>query len=217
MVSISHTGDNTEKLKQILAEARKCFGIHGFEHTTMSEIASGIFLSKASLYYYFPDKESLFKGVIEAEQEEFFSQMTQRLEELATAELMLTEFVRIRHEHFKKFINLSIFRFADFHTIKPHVKETFNRFRKRESEIIETILIKGKRSGTFNCKDPATTATLFLDILQGLRLVVMQHRDYRELDQGDYDLMVEKHLSFIRLFIKGLKNNSNNTLIKNKS
>jgi len=217
MVSISHTGDNTEKLKQILAEARKCFGIHGFEHTTMSEIASGIFLSKASLYYYFPDKESLFKGVIEAEQEEFFSQMTHRLEELATAELMLTEFVRIRHEHFKKFINLSIFRFADFHTIKPHVKETFNRFRKRESEIIETILIKGKRSGTFNCKDPATTATLFLDILQGLRLVVMQHRDYRELDQGDYDQMVEKHLSFIRLFIEGLKNNSKNTLIKNKS
>jgi AcrR family transcriptional regulator len=217
MVSISHTGDNTEKLKQILAEARKCFGIHGFEHTTMSEIASGIFLSKASLYYYFPDKESLFKGVIEAEQEEFFSQMIQRLEELATAEDMLTEFVRIRHEHFKKFINLSIFRFADFHTIKPHVKETFNRFRKRESEIIETILIKGKRSGIFNCKDPATTATLFLDILQGLRLVVMQHRDYRELDQGDYDLMVEKHLSFIRLFIEGLKNNSKNTLIKNKS
>ena len=217
MVSISHTGDNTEKLRQILAEARKCFGIHGFEHTTMSEIASGVFLSKASLYYYFPDKESLFKGVIEAEQEEFFSQMTKRLEELATAELMLTEFVRIRHEHFKKFINLSIFRFADFHTIKPHVKETFNRFRKRESEIIETILIKGKRSGTFICKDPAATATLFLDILQGLRLVVLQHRDFRELSQEDYDLMVEKHLSFIRLFIKGLKNNSKNTLIKNKS
>ncbi len=213
MVSISHTGDNSEKFQQILAEARKCFGIHGFTHTTMSEIASGVFLSKASLYYYFPDKESLFKGVIEAEQEEFFNQITQQLEEQATTELMLTEFIRIRHEHFKNFINLSIFRFADFHTIKPHVKETFERFRKRESEIIEAILIKGKKSGTFICKDPAATATLFLDVLQGLRLVVMQHRDYRELSQGDYDLMEEKHLAFIRLFIKGLKNSSKNTTI----
>jgi len=51
MVSISHTGDNTEKLQQILDEARQCFGLHGFEHITMSEIASGVFLSKASLYY----------------------------------------------------------------------------------------------------------------------------------------------------------------------
>jgi TetR/AcrR family transcriptional repressor of mexJK operon len=208
MVSISHSGENTEKIQQILEEARRCFGIHGFEHTTMNEIASGVFLSKASLYYYFPDKESLFKGVIEAEQEEFFDQITKRLEELATTELMLNEFVRIRHEHFKKFINLSIFRFGDFHTIKPHVKETFRRFRKRENGIIESILIKGAKSEIFFYKDPAATATLFLEILQGLRLVVMEHRDYRELSEEDYDLMEEKHLSFIQLFIKGLKNNS---------
>jgi TetR/AcrR family transcriptional repressor of mexJK operon len=207
MVSISHSGDNIGKIQQILVEARRCFGIHGFEHTTMNEIASGVFLSKASLYYYFPDKESLFKGVVEAEQEEFFSQITKRLEELATPELMLNEFVHIRHEHFKKFINLSIFRFADFHTIKPHVKETFIHFREREKGIIESILKKGEKSGAFACNDTASTATLFLDILQGLRLVVMQHRDYRELSHEDYNLMKGKHLSFISLFIQGLKNN----------
>jgi TetR/AcrR family transcriptional repressor of mexJK operon len=206
MVSISHTGNNTEKLRQILAEARKCFGLHGFERTTMKDIASGAFLSKSSLYYYFPDKESLFKGVIEVEQEEFFSQMTMRLEERSTAELMLNEFVVIRHEHFKKFINLNIFRFADFHEIKPHVKETFRRFRERETRIIEAILVKGKKSRNFDCKDPAATAALFLEILQGLRMVVMQHRDYLELKQEDYDLIEEKHLAFVRLFLKGLKN-----------
>jgi AcrR family transcriptional regulator len=216
MVSISHAGDNTEKLQQILVEARKCFGLHGFEHTTMNEIASRVFLSKSSLYYYFPDKESLFKGVIEAEQEEFFSQMIKRLEELATAELMMNEFVHLRHEHFKKFINLNIFRFADFHQIKPHVKETFSRFKERETGMIEAILIKGRDSGTFICKDPATTASLFLEVLQGLRLVVMQNRDYHELSQEDYNLIEEKHNSFIRLFIKGLKNKSTNAPIRNK-
>jgi TetR/AcrR family transcriptional repressor of mexJK operon len=208
MVSISHSGDNTEKIQQILGEARRCFGIHGFEHTTMNDIASGVHLSKASLYYYFPDKESLFKGVIEAEQEEFFKQIKTRLEQLPTVEFMLTEFVHIRHEHFKKFVNLSIFRFGDFHTIKPHVKETFIRFRERETGLIESILVKGENTRDFICKDPAATASLFLEILQGLRLVVIQHRDFRELSREDYDLMEQKHLSFIRLFIRGLKNNS---------
>lgn len=207
MVSISHTGDNTEKLQQILVEARKCFGFHGFEHTTMNEIAARVYLSKSSLYYYFPDKESLFKAVIEAEQEEFFSQMAKRLAVLATAEIMLAEFIKIRHEHFTRFINLNIFRFADFHKIKPHVKETFSHFREREAGMIESILIKGHRSGNFVCHDPAAIAALFLDILQGLRMVVMQHRDYSELSQEDYNLIEEKHLSFINLFIMGLKNN----------
>jgi AcrR family transcriptional regulator len=174
----------------------------------MSEIASGVFLSKASLYYYFPDKESLFKGVIESEQEEFFSEMKKRLEDLGTAERMLNEFIYVRHEHFKRFINLSIFRFADFNKIKPHVKETFSRFREREIGIIEAILIKGNKAGNFNCPDPGVTAPLFLEILQGLRMVVMQHRDYRELSQDDYNLIEDKHLSFIHLFIKGLKDHS---------
>ena len=82
--------------------------------------------------------------------------------------------------------------------------------------MIEAILVKGKNSGTFFCKDPATTAALFLEVLQGLRMVVMQNRDYHELSQEDYNLIEEKHLSFIRLFIKGLKNKSTNAPIRNK-
>ena len=207
MVSISHAGDNTEKLQQILAEARKCFGIHGFEHTTMSEIASGVFLSKSSLYYYFPDKESLFKGVIEAELDEFFNHITKRMEKLSNPEVMLKEFILIRQEHFKDIMNMDIFRMADFHIIKPHIKDTFKHFRERETGIIESIIQKGKKSGVFVCQDPATTADLFIDILQGLRMVVMKHRDFRELGEEDYNLMEARHLEFIHIFIKALKNN----------
>jgi hypothetical protein len=36
----------------------------------------------------------------------------------------------------------------------------------------------------------------------------MQNRDYHELSQEDYNLIEVKHLSFIRLFIIELKNNS---------
>jgi hypothetical protein len=39
-------------------------------------------------------------------------------------------------------------------------------------------------------------------------MVGIQNRDYHELSQEDYNLIEEKHFSFIRLFIIGLKNNS---------
>ena len=205
MVSISHSGDNTGKIQQIIDEARKRFSLFGFERTTMNDIASRVSMSKASLYYYFPDKQSLFRAVIEKEQEEFFGEMRSRLDKLETPQIMLRDFITIRHEHFKKFLNLNIFRFGDFQKIKPHIKETFTLFRVKETRIIESIIRTGIESGDFSCQDPSATAALFLDILQGLRMVVMQHRDYLELTAEDYNLIETKHKAFIESFIYGLQ------------
>lgn len=48
------------KVVIILEAARKRFAHFGISKTTMNEIAADIGMSKASLYYYFPDKEKLF-------------------------------------------------------------------------------------------------------------------------------------------------------------
>ena len=59
------------KTDLIIEAAQKRFGLYGVEKTSMREIANDLKLSKASLYYYFPDKESLYKAVVEKEQKEF--------------------------------------------------------------------------------------------------------------------------------------------------
>ena len=43
----------------------------------MREIADDLKLSKASLYYYFPDKESLYSAVVEKEQDEFIAKISE--------------------------------------------------------------------------------------------------------------------------------------------
>ena len=61
-----------KKTKQqiIIDAARDRFAHFGFSKVTMDEIASDVELGKASLYYYFPTKEELFKAVITLEQDE---------------------------------------------------------------------------------------------------------------------------------------------------
>ena len=49
---------STEKQAVILDAARKRFAYYGFSKVTMDEIAADIGMGKASLYYYFPTKES---------------------------------------------------------------------------------------------------------------------------------------------------------------
>ena len=62
-MNIAKTGiDKSKKLKLIIEASQKRFGIFGVEKTSMREIADDLKLSKASLYYYFPDKESSLQG-----------------------------------------------------------------------------------------------------------------------------------------------------------
>ena len=205
MVLVLHRGENVEKLEEILREAKRRFGLYGFDRTTMQEIAGGFSMSKGSLYYYFPDKESLFKAVIEREQELFFQLISKKIAKLESPEEMLSEFLKQRHIHFKKFVNLNIFRYSNVAKIRPHISATFLNFRERETRLIFSILNKGVEMGVFNLADPLKSATLFLDVLHGMRLVVMNFRDYSELHKVDYDRIDEKNKQFLELFITSMK------------
>ena len=50
--------------QKILLIAMKLFGEFGYEKTSMRMIAEESGISKPAIYYYFPDKDSLFNGLI---------------------------------------------------------------------------------------------------------------------------------------------------------
>ncbi|HEX9062246.1 MAG TPA: TetR/AcrR family transcriptional regulator, partial [Clostridia bacterium] len=51
------------KREKILEAAYEQFLHYGYSKTTMNEIAGSLSLSKALLYYYFPDKSQLYIAV----------------------------------------------------------------------------------------------------------------------------------------------------------
>ena len=53
--------------ERILAVARAAFIERGYADVSMQEIASAAGLTKAAIYYHFPDKEALFASVVAAE------------------------------------------------------------------------------------------------------------------------------------------------------
>src|SRR5690606_27011256 len=52
-----------DKRNQIIEAALKRFSHFGIAKTSMSEVADDLQLSKANLYYYFPDKFSLIEAI----------------------------------------------------------------------------------------------------------------------------------------------------------
>jgi AcrR family transcriptional regulator len=72
------------KRNQILDAAYKRFSHYGYSKTTMNDIAGDLSMSKALLYYYFPDKSRLYAGVIRKLSDEYLSILKEKVEQCST-------------------------------------------------------------------------------------------------------------------------------------
>src|SRR5688572_24178130 len=76
-------------LTAILSAARECFLSQGYEGVTVRDVIRRTGLASGTFYNYFPDKESLFKALVE----EHVRRLTQRLVDVRRAAQSLEDFV----------------------------------------------------------------------------------------------------------------------------
>ena len=197
--------EKCNKVQMIIEVAQKRFGLFGVEKTAMHEIANDLKLSKASLYYYFPDKESLYRAVVEKEQNEFIAKISDRILSIKEPEQLLREYAKSRLSYFRTLLNLSRLRLEVYSDLKPGFRETIQMFKEKEKEIIKRIFDKGIRSGIFFINDTDQTASLFLDLLKGLRISVVTDKKTLFIEQEEYDMLLDRTIAFTEIFINGVK------------
>src|ERR1700753_3205026 len=69
------------KREKILEASYQRFLHYGYSKTTMNEIAGDLSMSKALLYYYFPDKSQLYVAVMRKLSQEFIKTLIARVAE----------------------------------------------------------------------------------------------------------------------------------------
>lgn len=189
----------------IINAAQKRFGIYGVQKTTMREIANDLNISKAALYYYFPDKESLYNEIITREQKEFLRNLEEEIGNLDDPAESLRKYAMGRLSYFRKLLNLSRIRLAYMADLKPLIAESHRNFHEEEKNLIMTILEKGRKEGLFMINDTDRTATLYLDLLRGLRRAYMAVRDPIVIDETEFKEFSERVNDITVIFINGLK------------
>jgi TetR/AcrR family transcriptional regulator len=151
-VAMTRTG-GIERRKQLVAEAVRAFGMHGYEGTSLEEVAAAAGVRKQSLLYYFPTKDDLFAACVEqltARVNDILSGALEGPEEgFARVERILRAVFRLASEwpEFPGFMREASRRSPD---IAKKVAGDLDPLRKRALVFLE----RGMESGEFRRQDP---------------------------------------------------------------
>lgn len=195
------------KLEQILAAAQKRFGHYGLSKTAMIDIANDIGMSKASLYYYYKDKESIFTAVMEKEQDLFLQEMKKIIHGSAKAEKKLTQYVNLRSGLLKKMLTLGKFSYGSFLEFKPQITCLMQDFNKEEKRMIASIIGDGVIKKEFTVDSVQKHADFFIDTLLSIRkAIIAEHSegDTLEFSPKKYQKLKDQSNMFASIFIKGI-------------
>ena len=193
------------KEKAIIEAAKERFAHFGFSKVTMEEIASDVELGKASLYYYFPTKEDLFRSVISLEQDQLKENIEQILQKSIPSSQKLQDYVELRMKFFRDLINLGTLSVHSYFDTKSVFKKVFLDFEKIELSLIERIIDEGKKSKEFGDRSPEDTSLIFLHILQGLRCRVLRWAKGQSLDKEAHNILQKEMSTATDIFINGIK------------
>ncbi len=203
---------DSEKITSIVVAAARRFGHYGLAKTTMTEIAGDVGMSKASLYYYFPDKEHLFLAVIKQEMENFFTEVEALDGQNLAPDAQLTRYVDIKFCSFRDSQNLSQLGSINQEPVRTAFAQFKQDFVNRETKIIQSILENGMSRNLFEQADARKLAELFVAVLRSLRVLILKQRDSYVLTPEDYEQLRGYQTLFTTLYLKGIAHDSNSQL-----
>jgi TetR/AcrR family transcriptional regulator len=193
------------KEESILDVARKRFAYYGYSKTTMDEIAGDVGLGKASVYYYFPTKESLFRAVIKSEQEEFVAHAQSLVAGEEPASEKLLAYVERRIEFFQRAVVMGKFNSQTYSEMKPVIRDLMKDFSLREHRILLQILEAGRKAGEFQINDSDEVSRVLLYVLQGLRLRVFHSAADLPPGESQFQELRDETRMAMAIFLRGIE------------
>lgn len=199
--------ESDKKRDAIIEGAIKRFIHFGINKTTMNEIADDLSVSKPSLYYYFPDKNSLVLGVIEKIFNDYFIMAEQLLSANPTLEESMEGLTEIRHRFFQKYYMMHLSGSSPDPSLNSdELKTHFLKMKAKNVQLHADILQKSMEKGEIAAAEPYKTAELYLESLAGITSLCIMHGN-KELFPSKKEMkdILDKQLSLSKIFIKGLK------------
>lgn len=202
---ISATDQQDVKKEKILEAAHHRFLHFGYSKTTMNEIAGDLSMSKALLYYYFPDKSQLYVAVMRKVADDYLKKLADRINTFADLREAFIFQIDTQHD----FIVTNYNFFDYFRLNEQNLPEVIWDIVKQvhESEIellVSAIKTEVERGRIKPVANPNDIVEVLLDALHGVRAKSLSHKKSMFPNKEHLDEIRSKRLLLADIFIKGL-------------
>jgi AcrR family transcriptional regulator len=193
------------KKEKILEAAYQRFLHYGYSKTTMNEIAGDLCMSKALLYYYFPDKSQLYVDVMQKLANEYVKQLLSRADTFDTLQEAFEYQVNSQHEFILKNYNFFDQLRINEQNLPERIWDIVGFVHQSEEDMLAAEIEKEITAGKIKpVANVCEIVRLLLDALHGVRVSSQAHKKIMFPDKEHLEEIRKKRLLMSEIFIRGL-------------
>lgn len=192
--------DIQDKKKDILKAASSCFARYGYEKTTLDDIGKLVNLNKASLYYYYKNKESIYTEVIYSEVNEFESIVLAEVDKAIGFKEKVLTYLTERLKHIKSAINLNQLSMNSVQNVVPFLHEIRDRIIEKEVEYLAGFLEHFVKNEEIIQCDTNRLAKSIITVTDAIR----SRKACCQVSEDEYNEIVDEIRFTVSLILDGL-------------
>jgi len=189
---------NGQSKKALIKEsAKKLFYQLGLAKTSMDDIARQCGLAKPTLYYYYPNKESIFNEIVIEEAREFINKVEEKLPSDLPADEKITQFFRTIYQnlnHYFKEIEAVPEVLCEYY---PHGSPIVEKINELFYQKLRPLLRAGKKEGLLHYQDEEITISSIVTMTGFLNFAWM-----RRVEKAKRDRIIE---TVIEIILNGIR------------
>ncbi len=200
--------DKTEVRKdQIKTAALRCFSKYGYNKTTMDDIANTIGMKKASLYYYYKNKESIICDTIESDILSFHKTAKEKISKIKTATKKLYLLVNWETEFFQERVGTFDLSINTIMEAQPLIHDMMENARSKDVNMWAGVIKEGIEKGEFRKCNAKKISDTIRNILDSIKFREFHHVKVLTANEIDFEKIKNTGKEMIDLIINGLKKN----------
>ena len=196
------------KQEQILDAAMICLARHGIVKVTLDDIADVLGMKKASLYYYYKNKESIFIDALEREALCVHQETRNKFREGQSAAEKIYLLVSTILQHSREraqILELNAQAMVDNHLI---IQKIHHHIHEKSIDFLASIIQEGIDNGEFRSCDPVMVADLLWALMDLRRVEILKVASASRVSVKDFKKLEHDLFVILDLLINGIKQKS---------
>ena len=156
------------RLQAVIDTAARLFSNNGFSATSVREVADGARMTKAGLYYHFPDKEDLLYRICEHSIAAVLEGAYRVLADQADPKARLSGILRFHLGYFFENPHFLTVLNREHKALSPEPRARIFAFEREYLDLIRDTIRDGSAAGVFRAIDPTVAAFTVLTTINNL-------------------------------------------------